>query len=373
MMLRRVPSCCDIERNAREVLAGTLRSQEHDSTALVLDYWIQRCGNSGISDVVSVLLAIERGDFSDSSYSADLVDHLADLRRRRAAGDLPVHRGGCYWIFGYGEEPVGDDLDEQIYAWSGRLRERRPPDPLAQDLVEFMGPDPESLFPKLQQGAHTGTMLAHNYAAEVASAKELSETHYGVILGAWMPIGPLAVLGSHPELGLRYGVKMRRWNFAALGAFRFGSSAEPYEAQRNSGAVGTERTSHFFGYHFGGEVGRDLVPPKANELQLLSGIGYDAFTALKENEEDDLGAAVAISLDLNVGLEYRHYVNERWYVGLQSKYHWVDFTLSDAVEMTGQPFTLSLLFGMVSNVSKQYRYDMLQLDNERIRPKRVPQ
>ena len=69
----------------------------------------------------------------------------------------------------------------------------------------------------------------------------------------------------------------------------------------------------------------------------------------------------------------RHYVNERWYVGLQSKYHWVDFTLSDAVEMTGQPFTLSLLFGMVSNVSKQYRYDMLQLDNERIRPKRVPQ
>ena len=57
-------------------------------------------------------------------------------------------------------------------------------------------------------------------------------------------------------------------------------------------------------------------------------------------------------LDLSAGVAYRRYLAKRGYLGLEVKYHHVNYSTSGIVDMNSAPITIRLIYGGLMNLRK---------------------
>ena len=69
---------------------------------------------------------------------------------------------------------------------------------------------------------------------------------YGLMTGAWIPTGNLALLGVHPSVGGQFGIRNQHHEFDLTLQFRFAKSKDTYTVKRNGSYY--DRDAYFGGY-----------------------------------------------------------------------------------------------------------------------------
>lgn len=360
LMGRYHPPCTAIGLNARSLLSDLIDHGRNDSVELILNYWTSHCGGSSAAGMVNMLLDIEVGRFTDSSYDAQTVlrasrrGQLAQMSGREVSS-LPLTADEFSFEL-YREFPfIMRPFDESIRHWGCRLSYTQPPG-LAHDICQNLCTGSDSLINTLNRQAYPETRLQRALTDPVKSrTTDVAVGHFSLWAGAWIPTGRLSTIGNRPEFGVRLGARHRRMNYDLTLGFKVGPSDEPYIAKHTRGDNTLDTTSHFFGGHIGIDVGWALVPwKKHHELQLVGGVGWDGFDAFNDQNGDSDQNASAGSVDLSSGLEYRYFGKKRNYWGIQVKYHLVDYSRNEVVDLPGQPITIRLLWGIVGAGYRQW-------------------
>ncbi len=202
-----------------------------------------------------------------------------------------------------------------------------------------------------------------DYTIRKANNKEVTELpkgHFDISLGTFIPTSKAKSLGSHPTLGISGGLKYNRLTYGLTLDMRFGPTKEKYQVLKRD----TLTTDYYFGVYFGMDVSYDLIRYKNNELLLLAGFGYDGFDTEFTGPSDDPMVTIS-SYNLNGGLMYRCYYNDKNYIGISYQYNLVDYNSDKIIEnLTGNFHSISISFGGVNNARKRPRLKELRFLEE---------
>ena len=129
--------------------------------------------------------------------------------------------------------------------------------------------------------------------------------------------------------------------------FRFIKSKNYYQVYAQDSLF---RTRHFFGGYVGAEIGYELLRNKNSELDLIGGIGYDGFDAVKTDEDAGIKSVSVGSLNLNGGLGSRYYYKPQGnYVGVQLRFNALNYSNRGGTNLSGDAFSLRLIWGFSGN------------------------
>ncbi|CAN5314340.1 hypothetical protein BH10BAC4_BH10BAC4_08030 [soil metagenome] len=209
-------------------------------------------------------------------------------------------------------------------------------------------PSVEPAYPDENQKNRKATNRQRRGYLRIASNRQFdfgrSGFNLALIGGIWIPTGQLTPLGIHPELGFQLGSKKDKSEFDFTMVFKFLNTPNYYYAKRN----GTpELTNHFFGGYIGLDYRRDVYRKDKHEVSLLAGGGLDGFDVFNYNNTKTKTASI-LTYNLNIGVGYRFYYKNMSYIGVNVNYNFVDYTVNNVVDFTGNPVTIRLVFGNVS-------------------------
>ena len=54
--------------------------------------------------------------------------------------------------------------------------------------------------------------------------------------------------------------------------------------------------------------------------------------------------------NFSAGVGYRFYITNSFYLGVRAKYNFVDYSLNNVIDFTGNPVTVQFIIGTVNNV-----------------------
>lgn len=347
LMTRREPDCRDIAYNSRILFEKYYTTHELDSAKMLLKYWRKKCGSQEITERLELLLSLRQGTFNSSLLNAHTFDHMLKYNLYNPH----------YGLYHYRYSTKDVEFEEFTEKEFENLRSSYPADSPESLLCEYYSGNSGSVFLKLQTTSHS-SVLSEAYRKEIKYHLNRLELHASFISGVWVPTGPLNTLGVQPEIGIQAGVKYKKMNYDFTLLFRPGKAANRYFARRTE-EYDWELTNHFSGGYIGIDIGRDIFTYKRNEFQLTGGIAADVIEPFNEESKSDPKTGAAWSYNFNLGLGYRYYVRESWYLGLKAKYNLVNYKLSNTIGFTGNPVTIQLSVGLLFNPDKFY--DLKQL------------
>ncbi|HRG08169.1 MAG TPA: autotransporter outer membrane beta-barrel domain-containing protein [Cyclobacteriaceae bacterium] len=359
LLTKKQIDCPDIAYNSAQYFVKYMDENKIDSAHLLLDYWQSKCGLREPVFRAKLLLALKTQTFSDSLITDKILDYIFMYRNRLDFITNPDPFGQRYEDYKsyLGFVPPGEAFDTFTRQLASTLKWIYPTHSTEYMLAEFYGDNPDEIFTKIQTGTYSTSPLAIEYNKTVNRFINLPEAHMSWITGVWIPTGALKTLGTHPELGFQLGAKHKKMNYDLTFSFKFVNSPNTYLARR-SGVL--EPTKQFFGGYIGVDVGRDIYFRNGNEWQVIGGIGFDGFDALKEDKDNDIESVSVGSYNFNFGLAYRYYVNNNFYIGLRAKYNVVDYTLNRVIDFTGNPITIQFIVGGVNNYYRNHYLDDLK-------------
>ena len=363
LMTKKQVDCSDISYNSSLLLIEYLEADKTDSAGQLLRYWEQKCGMREPIFRAKILLALDNKTYSDSLLTKGALNHIYNYQNR-----MDMIKYGSFFSYDnymsyYGFVPPGQEFDDYTRELASRLKKNYQPGTMPYLLAEFYSSNYDTIFSEIQTKAYGQNNLTTEYEKAVDYYRNMGEFHMAWITGIWIPDGALKVLGNHPELGFQMGAKQNKMNYDFTIAIKFLDSPEKYYATRKKSGNVPELTDHFLGGYIGLDVGRDLLAQKGHELQITGGIALDGFDALPEDKDNDLKAASTWTYNFNLGLGYRYYITNTFYLGLRAKYNITDYSLNKVVDLKGNTMTVQLMIGGVNNIFrnnnlKQLRYKM---------------
>ena len=168
-----------------------------------------------------------------------------------------------------------------------------------------------------------------------------------VLAGVWMPNGNLSLLGPHPSVGLQFGVRNKMNEFDLTWNFRFlPPTPQIYTVLRHD-------TLYNSNYYDGGYIGFDytryVVHKTKFEAGFIGGIGYDYFDAFNgisgHNTGHDYQPYNIGSLDINFGLHLKYFIGKGPSIGIQAKYHCINYVNQGGTDLSGNAVSIDLSFG----------------------------
>lgn len=352
-LIEKQSSCADISYNSSEHFIKYMENNQLDSVAALLNYWEKRCGTREPIYRAKILWALKQGNFNKDLLSSGSLENLFSYKSR-----FDIIKNANYYSYDkyesyYGFVPVGQDFDNYTKSLATNLKKNYKEESMEYLLAEFYSDDRDAIFKKIQKKNHDyeSSDLVKEYYEKVDFYRNLGEYNTALVTGVWLPTGAMTKIGVHPQLGIQIGSKHKKMNYDLTMVFKFIDSPNEYMARRDKKSK-PELTDNFFGVYAGLDVGRNIYAKNRQEIQALAGIGYDSFSALEKDEDKNLKVAATSSYNINLGLGYRYYITDTFYLGLRAKYNIVDYTLNNVIDFTGNPITVQLTFGGLSNVFK---------------------
>ena len=357
MTQKRVPNCADITLNATDLIVKYANRQDYDSVKIILDYWEQKCPKNTLALNTKILLAIKDRTFTELMYDSIIIYHVANYVNHydppKVKNSYFSGRYGYYGPYAIFENyPDFNNFTKQ----------------LAQELLPLQAEGSvEKLFCLLYADnefdaikeirfnpAYKGTKIKAFYDKEVdKNLNRSSDAHLSLVMGLWSPMGKARVLGNHPTVGFQFGGRYKKTIYSGNVTFKFLATPTRYQTiYRDS----LKSTNHFFGGYIGLDVDRELLRWQKSEIDVLAGIAYDGFDAIKadnnNNNNNNNGKTIG-SLNLNVGIGYKRYVKRGTnYWGIQGKYNFLNYKNTGGTDLSGNVYTLNLVWGGFSNAPK---------------------
>lgn len=367
MLSVRPVDCREISYNSSLHYVRLMQEDKIDSVYSLLDFWEKKCGDREPIMRAKILLALTQGTFSENLLPEKPLDNVfAYQTRMRVIGSASYSTYDEYPAY-FGFVPPGQEFDNYTRDLAKALKDSYPQETLEYLFAEFYGDNADTIISKLKSEPFASSRLGMQYKENIENYINLPEGHYSFNTGIWMPTGHLRKMGNHPEFGFQMGVKHLKMNYDLTMGLAFVKSKESYYAY-DERIDSTYLTDHFMGFNIGVDFGRDIFNYRKHEIQAIVGIAYAGIENFKsdndnDDDTDDSNDITSGTYDLNFGFEYRYYLNGKTYLGIRPKYHIVDYTLSDIIDFTGNPVTVSIIIGFVNNIYKEnnlknlrYRY-----------------
>jgi hypothetical protein len=348
MMVKKQVECSDIAYNCGLYFMKYVQENKTDSVTSLLDYWSGKCGMREPIFRAMLLYELQQDGLNDSLIREGFINFAFNYKSR-----MDMIRYNNYFNYElyqsyYGYTPPGQEFDNFTRQLAAEMKERYDPHSPEFLVCEFYSDNSDTIFSKIQSPEYLNNILSTEYYKAVEDLLRMPEYHYSWITGMWIPTGELKELGIHPELGFQVGVKHKKMNYDLTMTFKFARTPDYYYARRTSRDT-LELTDYFFGGYIGLDIGRDLLVRNGNEIQITGGIAYDGFSTFDTDVDDDLESGSVNSYNFNIGLGYRYYISDGFYLGLRAKYNFVDYTLQDIIAFSGNPVTVQFIIGGLGN------------------------
>jgi hypothetical protein len=161
---------------------------------------------------------------------------------------------------------------------------------------------------------------------------------------AWIPRGPIRLLGPHPSMGLMLGGWRNRFLYEINVDLRWGSSLQPYSVFYQGTAV---KTTNYEGGYAGINIGYGVVNLKSSTYYLLAGLGGESITSIDSDNQGNGGLSIS-SFCPDVGVGLQHYGKKGGLVGFELQYNFLDFQNPQGTPLAGNAFTFKLILGGIS-------------------------
>jgi len=170
---------------------------------------------------------------------------------------------------------------------------------------------------------------------------------FHILTGVWLPNGNLATLGAHPSVGIQFGGR-NKWNeYDVTWSFRFlNPTPHMYTVLRDD----TLYNNHYYdGGYAGFDYTRYVIHKTSFEAGFMAGMGYDYFDAFNgfngsENNHHIQPSNIG-SFDFNVGLNLKYFIHRGPSIGIQAKYHCVNYINTGGTDLGGNAVTIDFSFG----------------------------
>jgi len=353
LMTKRLLNCTDIAYNCSLLIPGYFHDGKIDTVQMFMAYWEGKCGIDEPLMRVKILLAINEGRFQESLYDDRIIDLLLYHQfNMKAAADTVRQTRKLYSFY-----PLDDgfDLFTVSLAQSLLIQKKYKTD-LERLFCEFYGGAVDALFLELSSAQYDDTQLKAYYLRYLGATLSLSDVHFGLSAGYWMPSGSNDVLGNHPAIGALLGGKFNKLLLALAIELRFLKAKETYTIRHDGRLI---ESRHFLGGFLGVEGGRELLRTNRHEIDLIGGMGLDGFDALSTDNDRD-GKSV-FSLNLNLGLGYRHFLKAHGinYIGVEIRHNWLNYATGGGTDLSGNAISLRLIYGILGNAHKNDRLKAL--------------
>lgn len=304
------------------------------------------------------LLAIETGKFSSFPLSCDCLYYLTDYARELREIQTKGERFKYYLKL---EPPYYYDVTADarkiiffMQSWAREILRTHDPDSTGSFICRTIAgdiPDPKAFvqaFPQSCPRVVEAEKNLENYNKITWMEIRNAETGTAaVMMGGWFPTGHLRTLGSHPSVGLQLGYRKKLNEFDLTWNVRFlYPTPRPYTFVREDTVY---TSSYYDGGYIGFEYTRYLVHTRRIDLGPTAGIAYDYFSVADgwtdHHRIHDIIPLNIGSFDLNYGLRFKYFIHLKTYVGLTAKYHLIHYNNDGGTDLSGNAFTLDLIFG----------------------------
>lgn len=371
LMTDRVLYCDDIRYNSVRLIPRLFAEHNYDTLDAVMNYWEKYCGLNSSLVSFKIIYSIHNRTFkeelhdasNDSTGTSSALSDSAYYRKNiisylthfSPSGELSgtLRYGNNYMATAY------RNYYTFIVNTARTLKARTDLSPTEQFLVDYFA-EPDSV--KLQNLSGDEFKQSRIGHAWLGMERD-GGFNYAVVGGYWVPSGPLQHIGSHPLMGFMLGAKRSRLMIDVSFQFRFLLSPNYYLTQRADTLV---RTRHHAGYYFGGDFGYSLLHNKKHQFDVLCGVAVDAVKTLAgtfDANGDVITEGVNLSsLNINPGLGYRKYLRHRKnrsaarhsYIGVQARYNFVNYNNKAGTDLTGNAFSICLIYGGYTKFYHQY-------------------
>ena len=352
LMVKKQFDCSDISYNCSLLFERYYTGNKVDSAKNIVAYWESKCGLREPVQRARILLSLKEGNFKDSLLSQGVLAYIFNYQNRMDMVKFANYYSYDNYKSYYGFIPAGQDFDKFTIKAAIELKAKYNPESIEYLICEFYGDNCDTIFAKIQSNKNTSSILSVEYKKSVDKYLNISELHMALITGVWIPTGGISKLGLHPEIGFQIGAKHKKMNYDFVVSIKFLNSPNDYYARRTKGDGSLELTNNFLGGYVGFNVGRDIFYRDRHEIQVLSGIAYDGFDALKEDKSKEIQFESVSSFNFNVGLGYRYYLNNSSYLGVSAKYNFVDYSANKVIDFRGNPISIQFIIGGLLNTDK---------------------
>lgn len=345
LMNRKYISCDDIRLNATHLIPEYYRKGSIDTAYAILDYWNKQCMNTEEITRCRILFAIDSGTFNERMYSQNIIRQLLTYRNDPA---LKYYYDDHYFFPEWGDYSFQDELEEFTIELAKNLLKRDNLQPIEIFFLKFYSKEFENIFEMLQSEEFDGTLIQKIYYAEVQRYIRQVIFHGDFLLGVWIPQNNLQTIGTHPSLGFRGGIQYKRLTADASMIFRVGKAPEIYQVYEMDSLWNTD---HHLGAYLGMDAEFKMFRSKRSSFNLIGGVAVDLIDVLdiKETQSCEETTKSLSSLNLNLGLGYKYYLNQFSYLGLDFKYNFIDFKNPMGTDLSGNAVSINLLYGFTGN------------------------
>lgn len=357
LMTRHYPTCQDITYNVQFLIPEYVNKASADTLDAILTYWEIHCGQSEALTRCRILLAIDRGNFSENLYDQSIMADLNSYKNMvNARANGFMGKEGRYWRYA---NFLTDRLDQFTVQWAIKLLQRKSVPPLEMFFLRIYSNNFDSAFEMLQSPSFNGTKLQQYYALQKKRQRMSYSFISELLAGAWIPQENLTLVGVHPQIGYRLGLEVNRFDAGLILGLKFLNSPNEFQVLKNDSVWNTR---HFFGGVLGLDMGYDLIRFGKNHLKVLGGMAYDGFDVLSENSSnsDTKITKTLNSLNVNVGLGYAWQFNQANCVGIECKYNLVHYKNTGATDLSGNVWTVNLVYRFSGNNQSGMRASRLR-------------
>jgi hypothetical protein len=341
LLTNQVVDCRDIVCNCQNLMPRMAHQENTDSLWLVLQYWVNKCGESEQTLRMEILLNLKDKTFYEANYKNDLLDLLLTYKNR--VEYLKTNAGNNQDIF----YKSAVDFDAFTASYARELAKENDPHTLEYLLCEYYANNFDPLLGALRRNKVPHTDIQKSYTESVNKAVNEPEGNLAVIGEWWMPTQGASILGPHPGLGLQLGIKHKKIMVDVTGILRFVKARNEYEVYHQNTVMTTRQ---FVGGYLGLDIGRELWRKGKSELALVGGIGYDGFEAIPEDVDAGIKSKSINSLNINLGLGYRYYYKDSGqYFSLQPRINAVNYANKAGSDLSGNTVSIRLIWGFSAN------------------------
>lgn len=344
LMTRRLPSCQDIQYNSATIIPELHAAGKKDTLAQLMRFWKAQCGYSSYYFAYLTLSAIHERRFSENLYgNAPLIDLLDAFRVESS----PQPRYVCVDCSPLYPTPANESYVHFIRDIAKTALDIDGLSPLERLLALYYSSPDEAVLDELMKGQYGVRVGVGTRNGRTPGAVQRRLSDYSIGLGVWVPNGNLSVLGPHPFLGLYAGSLGKRWEHGIAMNVRFLRSANRILVREEDSLF---NSNYYFGLQLGYEAAYALYAKPSHRLEILGGAGVDIQQLLNEERFGyrDNYTNTAYSLNVNGGLGYRYFYSKFGYVGVQARYHAINFCNPRGTDLTGNAITIGLVWGGVS-------------------------
>lgn len=335
LIVERTVSCREIAYTTSVLLQEFYEKQQHDTLHALMHHWESHCGMQEPMMRFLTLHMIATNTFYEEWYPENILQLLDDYRQAQSQADFQNY---YYDYSGWEYYPVNPAFNAFTRQLAEELKRYEDLSPTERFFLEYYSNNFKEARDMQAEGLLAGSRLDSLYQ-EVAKRSRRFISFSG---GMWKPTGNMAVLGTRPEIGFAYAYQTSRVMFNTYFNIAFGNTRKDYQVVADQQLYNT-RT--FVGIALGLDFGLEVAKGKTTSLFIMPGLAYRGFESLNPDPEtSDLPPRFIGSLSPNLALYLRN-ATPKGHFGIQARYNLVNFKNTGGTDLSGNVFTLGLVFG----------------------------